>query len=300
MYLFIVNPQAGGGAGRKAWKRAERLLAGRAIAYEALMTTGPQQAADETERALRRRSWQAAVVVGGDGTLHSVLEPIARSGVPLGIVPAGSGNDTARGFGIPFGTEAALGHALGQAVRPADLLQGPGGLAATAFACGFDAQVALNVNASFYKKACNRLKAGRLAYLIGVLHTLLTYKPGQAVIEVDGESRRYDKVWLVSVCNLPSYGGGLLIAPQADGADGLLDVCIVHGASRFQLLRLFPTVLKGRHTALPFVSMLRGREVSAAFAQPRPVIGDGEPALGPLNVRCEAAALTIAAPEAAV
>ncbi|MNO29879.1 Diacylglycerol kinase [compost metagenome] len=88
-----------------------------------------------------------------------------------------------------------------------------------------------------------------------------------------------------------------MICPQAKADDGLLDVCVVHGVSRGQLLRLFPTVVKGRHTRLPFVTMLSGRSVAVRFAEPRHAIGDGE-SLGtvPQAVRCEAGALRVLSP----
>lgn len=299
MYLFVINPRSGGGAGQRSWLRIERLLKERAAEYEALHTESASSAGSDVMQALSRRErWSACVVIGGDGTIHSVLEALRTLGVPLGIVPAGSGNDTARAFGIPLEPKAALGAALDGIRVPADLLAG-NGYTLTAVASGFDAQVAENVNTSRYKRVCNALHAGRLAYLIGILHTLITFKPCRASIVCDGQEHTFEDVWLASVCNLPSYGGGLLIAPQARPDDGRLDVCIVHGCSRMQLLRLFPTVLKGSHVSLPFVTMLRGTSAAVSFERERPAIGDGESlGRGALAVRCEPGALTVLAPRA--
>ncbi|MBY9079956.1 diacylglycerol kinase family lipid kinase [Paenibacillus sp. HN-1] len=306
MYLFVINPRSGGGMGARAWRRAEEYLRERQVKYEALFTGSPGGAGREVELALSRpESWTACVVVGGDGTIHSVLPALRAKGVPLGIIPAGSGNDTARGFGVPIQTEAALDVILGGSKTGADLLVGAGpeeGEAATltSVACGFDAQVAVNVNAGWYKPLCNALHAGRLAYLIGILHTLITYKPGRAAIVCDGRERAFENVWLASVCNLPSYGGGLRIAPQAKSDDGLLDVCVVHGCSRLQVLRLFPTLLKGSHVSLPFVTMLRGARAAVSFDGSRPAIADGEDLGGASpNVRCEPGALTVLVPHPA-
>ncbi|MEK3761882.1 diacylglycerol kinase family protein [Paenibacillus sp. FSL R7-0337] len=295
MYLFIINSRSGGGAGRRTWHTVQALLAARAVPYEALFTQSADSAESQVLQALARsEDWRAAIVVGGDGTIHSVLGALRRRNVPLGVIPAGSGNDTARGFSIPLAPEAALDHALQERWIEADLLNAAGSLTLTAVASGFDAQVAVNVNGSRYKRLCNAIGAGRLAYIIGVLHTLMTFKPCRVSVTCDGKEQAFDQAWLVSVCNLPSYGGGLLICPQAESGDGLLDVCVVHGVSRGQLLRLFPTVVKGRHTKLPYVTMLRGRSVAVHFAQPRHAIGDGE-ALGtaPLAVACEPGALRV-------
>lgn len=138
----------------------------------------------------------------------------------------------------------------------------------------------------------------------GVYHRHIAYADDVQALPVsvvcDGTEHAFEKAWLVSICNLPSYGGGLLICPQAKADDGQLDVCVVHGCSRGQLLRLFPTVLKGKHVALPFVSMLRGRSVAVGFAEARPAIGDGESlGKGPLAVRCEPGALRVLSPLAA-
>ncbi|MBT2292437.1 diacylglycerol kinase family lipid kinase [Paenibacillus albidus] len=302
MYLFIINPRSGGGSGQRTWQAVETLLNKRHIAYETLFTKSAAGAEEAVCGALsRHEAWEAAVVVGGDGTIHSVLGALQRMNVPLAVIPAGSGNDTARGFGIPLATEAALDAALTGRCTAADLLSGADGLTLTAVASGFDAQVAANVNASRYKRLCNAIGAGQLAYLFGIVHTLMTFKPCRVSVACDGREHVYETAWLVSVCNLPSYGGGLLICPQAKADDGLLDVCVVHGCSRWQLLRLFPTVFKGRHVTLPFVTMLRGRCVSVRFAEARHAIGDGESlGTGPLAVRCEPGALKVRSPLAAL
>ncbi|WP_410513303.1 diacylglycerol kinase family lipid kinase [Paenibacillus sp. BR2-3] len=298
MYLFIINRRSGGGAGVRTWHKVEGLLQDRQVRYETLFTHSAEEAEASVLEALQQHEeWNAAVVIGGDGTIHSILGALKRSGVPLAVIPAGSGNDTARGFGIPLEPRAALEAALGERCFSADLLSGAGTLTLTAVASGFDAQVAENVNASRYKRLCNAIGAGQLAYIIGILHTLITFKPCRVSVVCDGKEHTYDKAWLVSVCNLPSYGGGLLICPQAEAGDGQLDVCVVHGCSRGQLLRLFPTVLKGRHVSLPFVSMLRGRSAAVRFAEARHAIGDGE-SLGAeaLAVRCEPGALRVLSP----
>lgn len=298
MYLFIINPRSGGGAGQRVWRAMLPMLQARSTAYEALFTQSADSAENQVLHALERREdWRAAIVVGGDGTIHSVLGALRRRGVPLAVIPAGSGNDTARGFGIPLATEAALDAALQDRCLTADLLSGAEGWTLTAVASGFDAQVAVNVNNGPYKRLCNAIGAGQLAYLIGILHTLMTFKPCRVSVTCDGKEQAFENAWLVSVCNLPGYGGGLQICPQAKADDGLLDVCVVHGISRWQLLRLFPTVMKGTHTALPFVTMLRGYSVAVRFAQPRHAIGDGE-SLGtaPMAVRCEPCALRVLTP----
>ncbi|GIO32288.1 diacylglycerol kinase [Paenibacillus albilobatus] len=277
MYLFVINKKAGNGQGYRAWIKIRAVLDARLIRYRYVFTESSSHAEDVIAAMLSEpEPWLGVAVIGGDGTIHSVLPVLKEFRIPLAVIPAGSGNDTARGFGIPHDPLSALDIMLGGQTRAADLIATANGLTLTALAIGFDAQVAENVNASLYKKICNVFRVGRAAYLVGILHTLLTFKPCGVTVTCDGNTSTYQNAWLTAVSNVKSYGGGLHICPEAHPGDGQLDVCIVHGCSRLQLLRLFPTVLTGRHVRLPFVTFLRGKAVSVAFDQLRLALGDGE------------------------
>ncbi|GJM78580.1 hypothetical protein HMSSN139_10760 [Paenibacillus sp. HMSSN-139] len=109
MYLFIVNPNAGNGEGRRVWNKISKQLRRRGIPYEHAFTDSGEQAHTFLQDRLSgQETWEAVGVVGGDGTIHSLLPAMRHSGVPLAVFSAGSGNDTARGFGIPRRTRAAL------------------------------------------------------------------------------------------------------------------------------------------------------------------------------------------------
>ncbi|RAP74477.1 diacylglycerol/lipid kinase family protein [Paenibacillus montanisoli] len=321
MWIFAVNEKSGGGRGKKVWRRVEAELVKRGVPYRAVMAGSPEEAdaeirwliaafaehggsaeaADslaETEGAgaatQPRTGVKAVCVIGGDGTIHSVLPALVDSGVPLGIIPSGSGNDSARAFGVPAKPLDALARILAGHAMPVDLIllrsakaAHGGGTAAerpvlTALAVGFDAAIADAVNRSAHKTLCNLLGVGSVAYLIGLLQILLTYRQRQLTVTVDGTPHRFERGWMAAVCSVPAYGGGLRICPNASPTDGLLDVCVVHTCTPLQLLRLFPTLLSGTHTRLPYVKMLRGRPVSVA-AEPQAgtdalaIYGDGEP-----------------------
>ncbi|GAB6992111.1 diacylglycerol/lipid kinase family protein [Paenibacillus pini] len=277
MYLFVINKKSGNGHGMRTWSKVKSILDSRQIAYHHLLTECPEEAEQRTAEMLHlTEDWKAVGVIGGDGTIHSVLPVLRGSGIPLAVIPAGSGNDTARGFNIPRDTASALEIMLTGRTRSADLISTSGVLTLTAVAIGFDAQVAENVNLSMYKKICNFFRAGRLAYIIGILHTLLTFKPCKLTVHCDGGQTSYPSAWMAAISNVTSYGGGLDICPQADPGDGHLDICIVHGCTRLQLLRLFPTVLLGKHVTLPFVTMLRGKNLIVLFNEERLALGDGE------------------------
>ncbi|RCX21766.1 YegS/Rv2252/BmrU family lipid kinase [Fontibacillus phaseoli] len=298
MYLFIVNRNSGNGGGYRVWKKIQELLHHRSIPYDYIFTQSAEEAHSYLiDRLANKSGWSAVGVVGGDGTIHSLLPAMRDSGVPLAVFPAGSGNDTARGFRIPRKTAAALDIMLEGMPRSTDLISISGGSTLTALAVGFDAEVAHNVNRSRYKKICNWFGMGRLAYVIGVFHTLLTFRPAPLTVECDGQEYTYTSGWLAAVNNVTTYGGGLSICPEAKPDDGLLDICIVHDCSRFKLMLLFPTLLFGKHTRFSFVSMLRGRNVTVRSSLPRLALGDGEPVSStPLTASADPGALRVMCP----
>jgi len=187
---------------------------------------------------------------------------VAQTGVPLGIVATGTGNDLARGLGIPHDDPAAATDALIAALarEPRSIDAGVirHGELRTWFACvvstGFDAVV---------NERANRMSRphGPSRYTIALVRELATFHPRTYTITIDGV-RREQQAMLVSVANNASLGGGMRIVPHADLADGVLDVFIVHPLSRMGLLRVFPKVFAGEHTDHPAVEFVRGRRVT--------------------------------------
>ncbi|SFT20106.1 diacylglycerol kinase family protein [Paenibacillus sp. BC26] len=318
MWIFAVNDKSGGGRGKKVWKLAEAELQRRKLPYRAILAQSPEEACAEIRKQLAlysggstdgaadmpagggspgnlaaRSAVRAVVVIGGDGTIHSILPALYESGVPLGIIPSGSGNDTARAFHIPAEPIEALNRILScESALPIDLIRLRSASAdgqptmrpvLTALAVGFDAAIAAAVNRSAYKKICNLFGAGSFAYVIGLFQMLMSYRPRPITVTVDGTSHDFERGWMAAVCSVPAYGGGLRICPDASPTDGLLDVCVIHTCTPLQMLRVFPTLLSGAHVHLPYVKMLRGKVVSVeaqqrSGAEPIGIYGDGEPA----------------------
>jgi YegS/Rv2252/BmrU family lipid kinase len=283
MNLFIVNESSGNGRGGKTWRKVERMLRDRGAEYEAISAASAGDAIVRAEARLKESGVRALVAVGGDGTVHSLVPLALRTGTPLGHIPCGSGNDTALAFGIPDDPEAALENVLAGATRLSDVLvlhseDGPPRYSLLSVATGLDGAVAEDVNRSRYKRWCNLVGLGRLAYIIGLLRMLAVYRPQAVRITVDGVSREFKRCWLAAIANLASYGGGLRICPDARPDDARLHVCVVHGCAAWQLLAVFPTVLTGRHVRSRFVTMLQGSDISVESPAPMPAFGDGEPA----------------------
>lgn len=282
--LVAVNPAASFGRNRTVGPTVvERLVDG---GYEVSMLREAnfELLRRETESAFAQGT-DGLVVVGGDGMVSLGVNLVAQTGVPLGIVAAGTGNDFARGLGLPWddpaaGTEALL-DALRRPTRAIDAGVIRHGDLRTWFASvvstGFDAVVNDRANRMTRPRGPSR-------YTLALVRELATFRPRTYAITIDGE-RREQRAMLVSIANNASFGGGMRIVPHADLSDGLLDVFIVHPLSRAGLLAVFPKVFRGEHTDHPAVEFVQGRRITIE-ADHIVAYADGE-RIGPLPIDVE-------------
>jgi diacylglycerol kinase (ATP) len=278
--VLAVNPASSSGLGQARAREAAELLRARgAVVAELVRASGSELAAAVAEAAGEA---DAVLVAGGDGAVNLVANVLAGTGVPLGVIPAGTGNDVARLLGVPLGSvEAAVDCALGAIAGPRTFLDlgriewagGQRHFVAVASA-GFDARVNERANAW-------RWPRGAARYTLAVLRELATFRPIPFELTVDGQGRRL-RAMLVSVANGPSLGGGMRVAPDARADDGVLDLFVVHPLSRPAFLGVFPKVFRGEHVGHPAVELSRVDRVS--LGGPGVVVyADGE-RIGPAPV----------------
>lgn len=283
---FIVNPVAGRGKGRRVWQAVEKMLAEEGYAYTAAFSTRPGEATILARRAVRE-GCQVVVALGGDGTVNEVANGIVGSGAALGIVPAGTGCDYIRSLPVPREPlEAARTIYTGRRLPvDAGLVNNRYFLGVTGI--GIDAEVCRRVNEDL------TWLGGKLAYIAGLLVTLVTYRPQRVRIVMDGETVE-EEVMFVAVANARFFGGGMEIAPQADLQDGLLDVCVIKALPKNQLLRAFPRVFSGAHTDHPAFRAYRTRKVTITGPNPCSIQAEGE-VIGrlPLEARILPGALSV-------
>jgi diacylglycerol kinase (ATP) len=217
------------------------------------------------------------VVVGGDGLIHHLLPRVAGTGTVLGIVPAGTGNDFARGLGLIAKRQQAIAAALGP-WRELDAVRIGDAWAASVATAGFSGAVTARANGL-------RWPRGQQRYTVATLLELPRLRPFPLTIGVDGETVELS-CSLVAVANTPHFGGGMAICPEARPDDGLLDVTLVEGVSAATLGRFFPRVFAGRHLTHPAVHTFRGRAVTLE-GPGIDLWADGE-RVGPLPLRLEA------------
>lgn len=256
--LLLVNPVAGHGRGGKVGQ-VVRLAAEQAWGPVQLLETSGPGAATSLARSAAEAGAERIVVVGGDGTIHEAangilrLDPSARP--PLGIIPAGTGNDFAKLLRTAGcrPAEAIRRIARGRIDR-FDVGYAWDEYFLNSVGIGFDAEVARRVNASGWGR-------GFLAYLAAVGHVIRHFEPFPA--ELDGDDHRSVDRWLLlEVGNGPVVGGGFRITPDAVPDDGLLDVCAIQGLSPGGILAKLPLVLLGKHTGLKQVRTFRTTRLS--------------------------------------
>lgn len=255
----LTNPVSGHGAAIRAAQTAIARLQHRGVEVVEIIGDDAQDARHLAAAALERGT-DALMVTGGDGVVSNALQVLAGTNIPLGIVPAGTGNDHAREFGLPTRDPDAAADIVADGwTETIDLgrirdSNGVNKWFGTVAATGFDSLVTDRANRMSWPH-------GRLRYYIAMLAELsqLRLLPFQMVI--DGTREIDTDLTLAAVGNTRSYGGGLLICPNADPTDGLLDITMAHSASRTKLVRLFPTVMRGTHGELDEVTTARAKTI---------------------------------------
>jgi diacylglycerol kinase (ATP) len=276
-WVVLVNPTAGGGRGASWGVRTANELRARG---ERVRVVAGHTAADAERRARAevRQPSAGLVAVGGDGLVNLAINVAAQSGVPLGIVAAGTGNDFARALGlVSRDTSAAVSTLLsaseegGVAVDVGELTDGR--LFGCVLSTGFDAAVNARANRL-------RFPPGRSRYPVAMLRELAAFQPIEVHLEVD-DVEHHHRAMLVAVGNTASYGGGMRICPSASVTDGLFTITVVDQISVPELLWLFPRVYRGTHVAHPRAHVYTGRSVRLRFradgGRSVPVFADGEP-----------------------
>jgi len=309
----VVNPASGGGRAGRMLPQVLALLR-RSPGHRLVQhrTSGWVHATEVTRRATTVGEDAALVVIGGDGLTHLGLNACAGTSTRLAVVPAGTGNDLARGIGLrlkdPLASVRAL---LDSQLRTVDLIDtahddapgqatpdGARRLIGSVVATGFDALVNLRANHMRHPR-------GSLRYTVATLVELPVFAPLPYRLELDGHNREVEAM-LIAIGNTACYGGGMQICPEAKPDDGLLDLTILHAASRAVLIRLLPQMHSGRFVRHPVVERLQAKKViidghrvnrAGAMLGPLTAMGDGE-VIGPLpltlTVRPDAVQVAVA------
>jgi YegS/Rv2252/BmrU family lipid kinase len=287
---LIVNPAAAGGRCGRAAPAAQQALEGHGLSVRRVDTRDLEHARALAVEAAQRE--ETAVAFGGDGLVGAVADALRTvPGAVLGVLPGGRGNDLARVLGIPADLTAACAVIAHGAPHPMDLGEVDGRAFVGIASAGFDSEANRIANA-----APSRL--GNLVYAYGALRALWSWRPVRFTIEADppGEPLSFTG-YTVAAANSRAYGGGMLVAPDAQLDDGLLEIVLIEAVGKLRFLANLPKVFKGEHVHLPEVRVLRAAEVAIAAERPFALYADGDP-IGelPLRVRAVRGAVRVLVP----
>ncbi|GAA5076063.1 diacylglycerol kinase (ATP) [Thermocatellispora tengchongensis] len=281
---LLVNPAARGGRSLRLLAPTVRRLREGGAEVSVIAGASAEEALERACTAVAERP-DALVAFGGDGLVHLAVQAAAGTDVPLGIIPAGTGNDIARALGIPAGdTASAARIVLAGRTRDVDAARiGADHWFAGVVACGFDSRVNERANARTWPP-------GMARYLFALVEELRAFTPIPFTITLDTPEGREvieREAMLVAIGNTRSYGAGMRVCPGASPYDGLLDVTMLGALPTGEFLRAFPRVYRGTHLTHRAVTVRRATrvEISAAAGHAVVAYADGE-RVGPVPFSC--------------
>lgn len=255
MWLVAVNPTSGHGKGALFGVRVTDYLSSKGVKYQVFSAQSAQQLRTEIEGALDSQEFEGVISVGGDGLAHLILQLAVPRRVPFAIIPAGTGNDIVRTLGWSLDDlDSYLGQILSTSARSIDLGNVDSEWFAAILSTGFDSVVNERANSLKWPKGPQRYNAA-------IALELPKFQPIEYEITMDSSTITTEAM-LIAVGNGRSYGGGMLVCPQARLHDGLFDVMILEPVSKIEFLKVFPKVFSGSHISHPAVKTYRTSKIS--------------------------------------
>ena len=251
---IIFNPASRGGKSIKIKDEAINLLDKQQFEYDIVETKKPLEAINMASDA-KNEGYDMVVALGGDGTVHEVANGAIKGNIPLGIIPAGSGNDFSKAIGLDGSLEQSIETLANGNISNISTVKIGDRYSINVADAGLGADVA--------KLSMSTLKwlKGSIKYTLLMIRKLMTHKPYKCVIKVDEEAIEVD-LNILAVGFGQSFGSGMLILPDARYSDEEMTIAIIKNAARFTILRLFPKIFSGKHVNYKkYVTMLKGKKL---------------------------------------
>ena len=270
MLNFIINPSAGGKDGKKIKKalpKLEKRLLERGVEYVIHMTKQPNQATELTQMLVNQGATDI-IVVGGDGTLHEVINGFSNfENVNMGIIPCGTGNDFASALKLPLDPVEALDLIIDGTPKYTDFMQLPGVRGLNVVGTGIDVDV--------LKRYEQKKKKSKWAYTSCLIKTLFNFEYTEFDADVNGETKNY-RSFIAAVANGHRFGGGLEICPPANPTDGKLDFVAVDSMPPLKIIGAFLKLKKGKILSLQGAHHIKTDKVVVKPTKKCTVNVDGE------------------------
>ena len=285
--LVVINPIAGPGRSRAIGAcvdLATSILKTHDYAAEVRVTNGPADAKRFSCEAVATKI-DLVIAWGGDGTVNGAASGVARTGIPLAIIPGGSGNGLARDLMLPFDAAAAFTVAATGKTRAIDAGDLHGSLFFNVAGIGFDARIAARL-------AEPGARRGLLGYILATVGELRSYEPGRYSIndplDADGKALDADildrPALFIALANSRQYGNGAQIAPSALLDDGMMEIVVVEPQSGLSMIRQVPAFFRGTLREGPGLLMRSAASMEVSCTHPIPFHVDGEPRVGPTRI----------------
>lgn len=297
-YHLLINQNAGGGNGALANQKLTELMEQHHFAFTKYFSQYPGHELLIVESLINdvlfpwedqfrdtMDEYPLLVVVGGDGTLHQVINQIKQTNpnIPLAYIPAGSGNDFARGVGLPREVEKAFWQIIKtQVPRKINLLayedkvQEKKGFCVNNVGIGLDAAIVARTNQSSTKENFSKYKLGSLAYIASIFQVLFKQKGFPILVEYNGQTLNYKKAFLCTTTNHPYFGGGVAIAPMADIEKPTLDFVLVERIPLYKIFWLILLLTQKKHVNSKYFHHISSSKLRIVSTTPQYMQTDGE------------------------
>jgi len=291
----MINTNAGSGQAKASADAIIQALKQKNITHQTYYTERPNHAFELTAQLLKTtlvpwkktdsaESFPLLVVLGGDGTLHEVINALGDNlSIPVSYIPCGSGNDFARGVGLSRKPLEALEHILATR-QPQEYTilayheknQAEYGLVTNNVGIGIDAAIVAQANDSAYKKLLNKYRLGSLTYLLVAFHVLFKQKGFPLKVQLVKEELLFSNVLLCTVTNHPYFGGGIAIAPNADSRNNWIDLVLVEKINIFKIFYLIFLLLQKKHMHSKYVHHYQAKQLTLVSPTKQFGQADGE------------------------
>lgn len=279
--VFLVNPASANGSTGRRWPAIAKRAVTAGLVGEALVSERPGQLVELAERAAAGGAG-LLVAVGGDGTVHEVVNGLIRSGrsreVDLAVLSRGTGKDFVRSLRIPGDLDQAIETAHAGKARAVDVglarFTGLDGSPAEAYFANF---AGAGISGSIARRANASSKAlgGKASFMWSTVAVFMRWKSAEMTVDVDGAPHS-GRMFEVLAMNGDYTAGGMWMAPDAKADDGLFDVVLIGDVTKLDFVLTFPKIYRGRHVGHPKIEHLQGRAVTIDSPAPLPIALDGE------------------------
>ena len=255
MWALVINPVSGQGKGTTIGTYVAGFLSQRSIDYTIVTGNSSVALTDHLQIFIEKNpDCEGVIAVGGDGLLHIILQKVVPAQIPFTIIPAGTGNDFVRTLGWDLeDIDQQLEYVTTTRPTSIDLGLVDGEWFGAILSTGFDSVVNEKANTMQWPK-------GPMKYNAAIAIELPRFKPRHYEITLDDRTMSTEAM-LIAVSNGRSYGGGMLVCPNASISDGYFDVMVLHPVTKLEFLKVFPKVFAGTHVTHPAVEIVRSKTV---------------------------------------